>query len=59
MGESFVTLIEVMAITFGRGVESGIVQRTFRIDFVVMFGGLIVNPLVTLKEPISSVAPAI
>ena len=44
-------------MSFGRGVESGIVQRTFRIAFVVMFGGLIVNPFVSLKEDISGVAP--
>ena len=46
-----------MAMTFGRGVDSGIVQRTFSIALVVMFGGLITNPFVTLKEPMSGVAP--
>ena len=39
--------------------DSGIVQRTFRIAFVVMFGGLIVNPFVNLKEAMSGVAPII
>ena len=56
-GESFVTPIEVTAMNFGRGMDSGIVQRTFRIPFVVMFGGLIVNPFVSLKEDMSGVAP--
>lgn len=59
MGESFVTPIEVIAITFGGVGEVGIVQRTFRIALVVMFGGSIVNPFVTLKEDISGVAPTI
>ena len=44
-------------MNFGRGVESGIVQRTFKIALVVMFGGLIVNPFVSLKEDMSGVAP--
>jgi len=58
-GESSVTPIEVAAMNFGRGMDSGIVQRTFRIHFVVMFGGLIVNPFVSLKEDMSGVAPIV
>ena len=57
MGESFVTPIEVAAMNFGRGAVSGMVQRTFRIAFVVMCGGSIVNPFVSLKGGKSDVAP--
>lgn len=53
------TPIEVTATIFGRDVDSGIVQRTFRTAFVVMFGGSSMTPLVTLKEPMSHVAPAV